>query len=198
MSGQQVGLRIDRPENRYPKELILKDGHEITLRPVGQEDLQGLYQFYSSMASSLRWYMKTDPCNSGEIQKWINNQKDGRAFAIVADHEGRIVAHASLLMRPYGSRQHVGRLRVYVAETFRRRQLGTWMVFDLVRYAMDRGLEMLRTDFVVGVEDAAIKAVRKLDFVTEGIIKDYVRDPDGRCHDYQVMIKQLHQGWDDF
>ena len=55
-----------------------------------------------------------------------------------------------LLMRTHGGRQHVGRLRVYVAEQFRHKQLGTWMLFDLIRYAMNRGLELIRTRFRCG------------------------------------------------
>lgn len=178
--------------------MMLKDGEEVTLRPMDPEDLEGLCRFYTDIPPSMRWYMKEDPCDPEVIRKWVNNQKSGRAFSILAVHEGRIVAHAGLLMRPHGGRKHVGRLRIYVARDFRRKQLGTWMVFDLIRYAMNKGLEMIRTDFVVGVDDLAIKAVRKLDFVTEGVIKDYVKDEQGNYHDYQIMIKQLHREWGDF
>jgi hypothetical protein len=72
------------------------------------------------------------------------------------------------------------------------------MIFDLIKYAMERGLEMLRTDFVVGVDDLAIEAVRKLDFVTEGLLRDYVKDENGNDRDYQIMIKRLHRDWSDF
>ena len=50
----------------------------------------------------------------------------------------------------------------------------------------------------MGVDDLAIQAVRKLDFITEGVIKDYVKDEQGNYHDYQIMIKQLHKEWSDF
>jgi len=39
---------------------------------------------------------------------------------------------------------------------------------------------------------------KKLDFVAEGVFKDYFRDEDGNYYDYQIMIKQLHSGWSDF
>ncbi len=186
------------PERRYPKEIVLKDREEVLLRPMVQEDLQGLCRFYNALQPSLRWYMKESPCSSEVIAKWINHQEAGRAFSILAVHEERIVAHAVLLMRPFGGRQHVGRLRVFVSSDFRRKQLGTWMLFDLIKYAMAKGLELIRCDFVVGVDDLAIKAARKLDFVTEGVIKDYIKDEQGNRHDYQIMIKQLHKEWSDF
>ena len=97
-----------------------------------------------------------------------------------------------------GARQHVGRLRVFVARDFRRKQLGTWMMFDLIKYGMAKGLELIRADFIVGVDDMAIQGVRKLDFVTGAVIKDYIKDEAGKLHDYQIMVKRLHKGWGDF
>lgn len=185
-------------ERRYPKEVILKSGEEVVLKIMEPLDQKALCGFYKELKPSILWYMKENPCNEGVVAKWIKNQSANRAFSTLAVYEERIVAHAALLMRPQGGRRHVGRLRVYVANEFRRKQLGTWMVFDLIRYAMDRGLEMIRTDLVVGVDDLAIKAVRKLDFVTEGVIRDYVRDEKGNRYDYQIMIKQLHSDWGEF
>jgi len=185
-------------ERRYPKELVLKTSEEVVLKLMEPGDRPALCRFYDDLQPSIRWYMKEDPCHPEVIAKWMKNQEAGRAFSTLAIYEERAIAHAALLMRPHGGRKHVGRLRVYVAKDFRRKQLGTWMVFDLIRYAMDRGLEMIRSDFVVGVDDLAIKAVRKLDFVTEGVIRDYVRDDHGNSYDYQIMIKQLHSEWGDF
>lgn len=72
------------------------------------------------------------------------------------------------------------------------------MIFDMIRRAMELGLEKLRTDFIIGLEDMAINAVKKLDFVSEGRLKDYFRDDDGNYYDYQIMVKQLHSEWSDF
>ena len=186
------------PEGRYPKEIVLRDREEVLLRPMEPEDFQPLCRFYGDLEPRLRWFMKEDPCEAAVVRRWIDNHKEGRAFSILALCDQRIVAHASLLLRPFGGRSHVGRLRVYVNQDFRRKQLGTWMVFDLIKYALAKGLELIRCDFVVGMDDAAIQALRKLDFVAEGLIKDYVKDEQGRPHDYQIMIKQLHRGWSDF
>ena len=116
-------------------------------------------------------------------------------MAVIGD---RIVGHAALLLRRYGGRKHVARMRVMVAPDYRSKGLGTWMVFDLTKRAMEMGMEKLRTDFVVGVEDRAIAGVRKMGFVREALLKDYIRDQDGNYRDYQIMIKDLQQEWSDF
>jgi RimJ/RimL family protein N-acetyltransferase len=186
------------PQNRYPKYVVLKDGKEVMLRPLEHDDEEGLVRFYKDLQLSFRWFLKEDPCDPAVIKKWIDNQQAGKAFSILAIYEDRIVAHTSLLLRPYGGRKHVGRLRIMVVPDYRGKQLGTWMVFDLIRKGMEIGLEKIRSDFVVGVEDRAIEAFEKFDFIKEGLLKDYIKDEKGVYHDYQIMVKQLHKGWSDF
>ena len=189
---------MEMPENRYPKEVLLKDGSEIILKTPDLHDRDALVQFYCSLPPKDRWFLKEDPTDEKVIDKWLSNHFEKRAFCVLAFQEKNIIAHAALLLRPLAGRRHVGRLRIVVAEAFRNKRLGSWMIFDLIRRAMEMGLEKLRADFVVGVEDAAIEAVHKLDFFKEGLLKDYVMDPEGRCYDYQIMIKHLHREWGDF
>jgi len=198
MPGNPIGKGSTVTEKRYPKEIILKDRKQVTFRLLGPEDRNLLVRFYREMDVAFKWYLKEDPCSPAVIDKWISHQQAGRSFAIVACHEARIVAHAALLLRPYGARRHIGRLRVIVVPEFSHKQLGTWMIFDLTKRAMEMQLERIRIDFVVGIDDYAIKAVQKLDFVKEGLLRDYIQDQDGRYHDYQIMVKQLHKDWGDF
>jgi len=185
-------------QERYPKELILKDGKEVILRTIADDDNEKLVRFYQTLGLEFRWFLKEDPCSPEVIGKWFNNHKLGKAFIILALCEDRIVGNAGLLLRPYGGRKHVGRLRIIVAPDFTGRQLGTWMVLDLTKRAMEMGLEKIRADFVAGVEDSAIRAFRSMDFVREAVIGDYIRDQNGNYHDYQIMVKNLHQEWSDF
>lgn len=185
-------------EKQYPKEVLLKDGSEIRFKTPDPEDSDVLLAFYAELPPQDRWFFKEDPTQKQVIEKWLKNHFSKKAFSVLAVYEKRIVAHASLLLRPHGGRRHVGRLRIMVAEDFRNKRLGSWMIFDLIRRAMELGLDKLRADFVVGIEDKAIEAVHKLDFYNEGLLKDYIVDSEGHFHDYQIMIKQLHREWGDF
>ena len=185
-------------QKRYPKEVVLKDGKEVTLRPLEQEDEGNLIQFYRELPLSDRWFLKEDPCDPLVIKRWLDNQERGSALGVLGICEDRVVAHASLLRSLHGGRKHVGRLRIMVAPAFRSKRLGTWMVFDLIRRAMELDLDKLRADFVVGVEDVAIEAVRKLDYMKEALLENYVRDEKGNYYDCQIMIKHLHKEWSDF
>ena len=122
----------------------------------------------------------------------------GNVISMVALVGDRIVAHASLLMRGYGCTRHVGRLRIAVMPELRHKRLGTWILLDLIQLGMDQGLDDIRADFVVGIEDAAIEAARKLDFFKVAVLPEYVKSPRGTRYDLQIMIKRLHRNWGDF
>lgn len=183
---------------RYPKEIVLKDGEEAVIRPLEKEDAPRLGAFYREVPEVDRWYMRYDVLDAGVIRKWLDGIDTATVHSIVALFGDRIVAHASLHMRGFGSTQHVGRLRIMVIPQFRRKRLGTWMLLDLIQLAMDKGLRDLRSDFVVGIEDSAIDAARKLDFFEKACLKDYVKDPQGNRHDMLIMMKRLHKDWGDF
>lgn len=183
---------------RYPKEVMLKDCSEVVLRPLEEGDKYLFVQFFRELPLENRWYLDEDPCDDAIIAQWIQNQKSGKNFCVLALFQERIVGHASLLMKLRGGRKHVGHLRLMVASDFRNKQLGTWLIFDIIKRAMDFGLEKIRTDFIIGVEDMAINGVRKLDFVKEGLLRNYIKDDQGNYYDYLIMVKHLHQNWSDF
>jgi L-amino acid N-acyltransferase YncA len=183
---------------KYPKEIVLKDGTEAAIRPLTKEDETALLEFYAKIPERDRWYMKYDVMDREEIHKWIDRIGTEAVFSTVAMCEDRIIGHASLHMQNFGCTKHLGRLRVMVIPEFRHKRLGTWMLLNLIRLAMDRGLEELRADFVVGIEDTAIEAAHKLDFFKKAVLEDYVMDPQGHRYDLMIMIKRLHKDWGDF
>jgi len=183
---------------RYPKEIVLKDCTEAVIRPLETTDEGMLKEFYSRTPEHDRWYLRHDIADPRVVSRMIRAIGKGNVFSTVALVDDRIVAHASLLTRGFGSTQHVGRLRILVLPAYRHKRLGTWMLLDLIQLAMDKGLDDLRADFVVGVEDAAIDAAHKLDFFKVALLPEYVKDPDGRRYDLQIMVKRLHRHWSDF
>jgi L-amino acid N-acyltransferase YncA len=183
---------------RYPKEVILKNKKEAIIRPLEKTDKAMLTNFYASMPEKDRWYLSCDVMDSVIIKRWIDAIGTGTAYSIVALATEKIVAHASLHLRGFGSTRHVGRLRIMVLPECRHQRLGTWMLLDLIQLAMDKGLNDIRADFVVGVEDAAIEAAYKLDFFKAAVLKEYVKSPRGIRYDLQIMIKRLHRSYGDF
>jgi GNAT superfamily N-acetyltransferase len=183
---------------RYPKECILKDCEEVVIRLLEADDETSLNHFYSCIPEEDRWNLRFDTTKPEVIHGWIEKMVAGHVISIIATCNNEIVAHGSLRMREHGITKHVGRFHIAVLPAYRNKRLGTWILLDLVQLAMDKGLELLRADLIVGMEDAAIEAARKLDFIKKAELKDYAQDPQGKRYDMVIMIKRLHKGWSDF
>lgn len=183
---------------RYPKEIVLKEGQEAIIRLLQMDDRELLCRFYAGIPEADRWFMRQDVRDPAVVDKWMDDIDKGKVSSIVALSQGRIVGHASLHMREFGSTRHIGRFRLMVLPEFRYKRLGTWLLLDLIQLAMDKGLSEVRSDFVVGIEEAAIEAARKFDFFEKSVLKHYVKDQQGNRHDLLIMIKRLHKNWGDF
>jgi GNAT superfamily N-acetyltransferase len=183
---------------RYPKECVLKDCREAIIRRLAPGDKKLLAQFYEKIPAADRWYMRYDATHPDVLHRWFEGLESGFVDSIVAVCGACIVGHGSLHMRGFGVTQHVGRLRIVVLPEYRRQRLGTWLMLDLVQLAMDKGLEVVRTDLVSGIEDAAIEAAQKLDFFKGGVLGDYAKDHEGKRRDIVIMLKHLHNGWSDY
>ena len=181
---------------RYPKEVVLKNCTEVSIRPLVPNDEQALREFYNLVSEEDRWYMRLDVMDPAVINGWIEGRDD--VLSIIAECDTRIIAHARLHIHRFGCYQHQGRMRIIVLPEFRQKRLGSWMLLDMIHLAMEKGLRELRADFVVGVEDAAIETAFKLDFFKKAILEDFVIDPQGQLHNLLIMTKRLHKDWGDF
>jgi hypothetical protein len=177
---------------------VLKNKKEAVIRPLAEEDVHELQKFYAAIPDNERWYMRLDVMDPKTLREWVEAIPKGTVFSTVAADGDLIVAHARLHMQGFGSTKHIGRLRIQILPEYRRLRLGTWMLLDLIQLGMDKGLDDIRADFVVGVEDSAIEAARKLDFFKTAVLGEYIKGPDGARYDLQIMIKRLHRNWGDY
>ena len=72
------------------------------------------------------------------------------------------------------------------------------MLLDLVNLAVAVGLQILVMRLVQDRDASVINGVKKLDFVDDTIIKDYILDREGGTHNLVIMVKRLPVEWDDF
>jgi ribosomal protein S18 acetylase RimI-like enzyme len=182
----------------YPKEIILKDGTGVTLRPLAVGDEDALLAMFKRLPEEDLWFLNHDVTDRKRIAQWIRDLDPGRVVSVVALLEGRIIANAALMMKAYGAKRHIGKIRISVDPAFRDKRLGTWMLLDLVNLAMAVRLRLLTMRLVLGRDDAVINGVRKLNFKEEAVLKDYVLDTKGNPHDLVIMTKRLPTEWDDF
>jgi len=183
--------------DEYPKQIVLKDGASVTLRPLEPADADQLVAFFQRIPENDRWYLRHDVTVTETVRNWASRINYERVIPIVALQNGQIVGDATLHRRHYGSTRHVGAVRVVIDPAARGQRLGTWMVLDLIQLATGLGLEKLVAEIASG-ETAAIRAFRHLDFVREAVIPEIHRDHQGNPCDLLVMVKNLAHTWTDF
>lgn len=184
----------------YPRNLILKDGSEVALRPLDpMRDEAGLVDFFARVPEDERWYLVDEVADKKVVRSWARNVDPKRVLPIVAVREdGAIAAVATLHRYAHGARGHIGRIRLVVDAAQRNQRLGTYMLLDIIQLAVDVGLDLLVVEFIKGVEDKAIRAARRLDFFEQAVLADYARDQRGNRYDLVIMVKRIHRGYDDF
>ena len=175
----------------YPKEVILKDGTGVTLRPLKDGDEDALFKMFRRLSIDDLWFLNHDVSDPEMIAEWINNLDPNRVISIVALMEGRIVGNAVLMMKRYGAKSHIGKVRISVDPGFRDSRLGTWMLLDLVNISMAMGLQMLVMRLVQDRDASIINSVRKLDFIEEAVLKNYLIGGGGQTHNLVIMTKRL-------
>lgn len=184
---------------KYPKDVVLKNKKIAVIRPFQMEDEALLRQFYAHFSTWERWFIPYEMMCSELQCQWSEAAGMDCLFSVVAFCEGELVAHANLHVRGNGHcTSHVGRVLVKVLPAFRGQRLGTWMILDLIKLAMEKELRDLRVDLVVGIDDAAIEALRKFDFFKQAVLSDYAMDPEGRRYDMVILTKRLHKDYGDF
>lgn len=186
--------------DHYPKEIMTKDGIPVLIRPYTKEDQERLRQFFSRIPEDERWFIRDDIGDPEIMDKWIQDPDYSKTIPLIAvrHDEATIVGNVTLYMRLSECVSHVAHLRIIIDPEYRKRRLGTWMLIDAIKFAMDIGLEKLVAEFVQGVDDAAMAAAGRLDFLEQDVLRGYLKDRQGRYRDLVIMVKNFHRDWSDF
>jgi len=194
VEGKQIMLK------GYPKSIVTKDGTSVQLRPVVSADEEGLRKLFAQIPETERWFLRENLTDPETLHRWIDSLDYDRLLPMIAvkEDDGQIIANLRLYRSCSGCACHVGHVRAMVHPAYRSQKIGSWMLLDCAKLAMDLGMERLVAEFVAGVEDVAIQAAKKLDFHQEACLKEYVRDRDGNYRDLIIMVKNLSAEWGDF
>lgn len=81
-------------------------------------------------------------------------------------------------------------LRLIVAADYRRRSVGMLLARELYLHATNRRVEEIVAK-IMRPQEAALKVVKRLGFVEQTVLTDYVKDTDGNKHDLIIMRCKL-------
>ena len=176
----------------YPKATTVKDGTQLTIRPLRKEDQHALHEYFSRLPEDDRMYLKDDVTDPEVIKNWIYDLDYDVALPLVAIDKDRIVANATLKYNPVGWRKHQGEIRVTVDPPYREKGLSTLLIENIIDIAQSMGLEQLTAEIAPTLDEAYF-LFEKLGFKEAAVLKDFIRDQEGKYDDMVVMIRDLKE-----
>jgi len=176
------------------KQLALKDGTKIIVRAMKYDDLELSLDFFESLKEKERRFLRMDVTRKENVKKRIEQIKSGQVRRIVATCKDKIIADGALELSHHGWEEHIGEIRIIVADDFQKKGLGMIIARELYFLAASEKLEeivvrMMRTQI------GAKKIFRKLGFHEEIILPDHVKDLKGKSHDLIIMRCNLKELW---
>jgi RimJ/RimL family protein N-acetyltransferase len=183
--------------NEYPKEVTLRDGSKVTMRPVVKEDEEALYQFFKGMSKEDRLYLRDDVADRDVIHGWMENIDYEKVLPILAIDGDKIVADATLHRNPHGWMRHVGEIRMSVAGSHRGKGLARIIAAEIFQQAVGLGLDKLVAEMLT-IQNNAQRVFKRLGFEEEALLKNHGMDATGNKHDLIIMSNDVTTLWDNW
>ncbi|RMG60176.1 MAG: N-acetyltransferase [Deltaproteobacteria bacterium] len=180
----------------YPKEVTLKDGTKVTLKPFERKDKEALYEFFVALPEEDRLYLKDDVTDPLVIEKWARELNYEKVFPILAWEGQRVVGDGTLHRNLGGWMRHVATIRIAIARDFQRRGLGSAIARELFFHALRTGVDKIVAE-MMEIQVGAQKVFEKLGFVHEATLKNHVIDQIGVKHDLLIYTKDMVAFWEE-
>ena len=174
----------------WTKNVVLKSGVEVFLRPELSDDTEMLWEMFSTLSKKSLEYL-IHPFTRERIEGWTSNINYSKHLPIRAlvqeDGKARIVGTASLSFHSEESTKHKAELGVTVHDNYQGQGLGTIIIKHLLEIAQEKRLKKIYLR--VGTSNRrAIYVYEKCGFTIEAKLEkeDYV---DGHFKDdYRMAI----------
>ena len=170
----------------YPREIKLPDGDEVSINLFTRDDKDAVLAFARSLPEEDLLFLRVDLTQEDVVDDWIANVESNNSTTIVAYSGDNLVGYATVHRSPARWTRRVGEIRVNVAASHRGKGLGrnlTAQIFDI-----SRGLELRKLMANMTTDQhSAQAAFRRLGFVPEALLADYVEDRNGVSRDLVIM-----------
>jgi hypothetical protein len=182
----------------FPKEIVLKDSTLCEFRIAYGTEGDDLYDFFKRVSPDDLWVMRRDYTKRESIEPFVQSLNPSEHICIIAYQEGSIIGIGSLYFSTFGARQDIGEVEIIVAESFKQKRLGTWLILELASIAAALQLEILKIELISGKDDAAIIATKRANFIPQATLKNYLKDRNGTLQDVVILIKEISEEWSDY
>ncbi|MEE8465932.1 MAG: GNAT family N-acetyltransferase [Dehalococcoidia bacterium] len=182
----------------YPKDIMLRDGDKVSVRPLEPGDKIRLLEFFERIPEEERYYLKENVASAKVIHGWTTNMDFSKVIPIVAVARDAIVADATLHLNRTPARHHLGEVRVVVDPAYREVGLGSRLIREILDIAANLGLVKVGFELVAQREKEAVCAAERVGFKEVATLEDRVKDFWGNYQDLimlEIPVADRERWW---
>jgi L-amino acid N-acyltransferase YncA len=170
----------------FPRTIELRRGGTATLRLLVPPDRDLLLAFAQTLPEHDTLFLRVDITDPTVIDDWLRNIERGMTVTVCAEDGEGIAGYSSLHFSNAQWSRHVGELRVITGPRLRGSGLGRTLTEAAFAIALDRGIEKMVAQMTVD-QKQAIAIFEHLGFQAEALLRDQVKDREGKKHDLLVL-----------
>ncbi|MDA0264770.1 MAG: GNAT family N-acetyltransferase [Chloroflexi bacterium] len=182
----------------YPKDIVLRDGDKVSVRPLNPDDKVRLLEFFERIPEEERYYLKENVASAKVIQGWTANLDLAKVIPIVAVAGDAIVADATLHLNRTPARSHLGEVRVVVDPAYREVGLGGRLIREILDIAASLGLTKVVFELVAQREKEAVCAAERVGFKEVATLENRIKDFWGNYQDLillEIPVADRQRWW---
>jgi len=174
----------------YPKQVTLPEGPEVQLRPMTRDDRDAVLAFARNLPEEDLLFLRVNLTEPAVVDEWLRNIEAGYSTTLVAADDSGLAGYAAVHRNPAPWTRRVGEIRVNVSPAYRGKGLGRVLTAQIFDVARGLGLAKLVAN-MTSDQHGAQAAFRRLGFVPEAVLADYVEDRAGRLRDLVIMTYDI-------
>ena len=175
----------------YPRYVTTEAG-EIEFRLMSRADEAAVLDFARALPTHDLLFLPRNISEPKVLSAWINEIERGAITSLIALRGRQVVGCGTLVRDPHSWSPHVGEIRMVVSQDVRGKGVGRALSQETFALALGAGLEKLSVQMTVD-QAAAIALFESLGFKAEALLRDHVRDVDGKKHDIVVLGHNVAQ-----
>jgi RimJ/RimL family protein N-acetyltransferase len=160
------------------------------IRRFAPSDRDAMLAFAQGLSEHDLLFLGRDLRHPRVIEAWLAAIDEGWIDSLIAEDGGKFVGTAALVRDPLGWSAHVGEIRLLVSPDKRGAGLGRDLLEGIYAIAMERGIEKLTAQMTPD-QIGSVMLFESLGFRAEALLKDHVRDRDGKTHDLAVLAHDV-------
>ena len=182
----------------FPKKIILKDSSECEFRIASGDERDKFTDFFKRVSADDLWAMRRDYTKAESVDLYFCSASSDENVTLLAYQEECIIGIGIINFSGFGARKDVGEVEIIVDESFKQKRLGTWLMLEVINIVTTLKLEVLRIELMASKDVAAIIATKRANFVPQAILKNYLKDRNGKFDDLVILIKEIYEESSDY